>query len=270
VSSVVRLARSSWAVAWVVSVVTAIGFARLFFSGDSWAWFGFAAAQAIASALLIAWARRASFRVGEMQSEAEAPLWKTAGEAIHDVGTPLHVMRFCVQQLFDNPSVVNTERFRDQLTRSSDRTLEAFESLRGFVRSVRDEEGPASLRSVLSHALRVVRARFPEHPALRSLDASSSPDEMLQIGSGPLLRSVSFLLGSCVKSKGPVSLLTERGKNDLRIAITGEASGCCATDVDVQSVRHWIEQWGGDLRRTSLQGGGRVGYALRLEREGRG
>ncbi len=264
-----RLVRSGWPLIWILGMVTSLGGAFLLLSGQTWQWGAFAALQAFAGFALINFSRRMSWRFSKFGSTAEAPLWKAAGEAIHDVGTPLHVMRFCIQQLTENPAVAGTPRFVEQLTRSSDRTLETFDHLRVFTRAIRDEEGPVSFRLAYEQALRVVRARFPDHPALRSLNAAAAPDEMVQIGSGALVRALSVLLGRCLSAPGTISVSVEPGSEQLRIAIAGETCEDESLDLETQSVRNLIEDWNGDLKCIFFPERGTFGYALRLTREAR-
>lgn len=265
-----RLAPTGRPILWLLGMVASVGGASLFLSGQPWQWACFAVLQAVTSFALLKYFQRQAWRYSKFGALSEAPLWKAAGEAIHDVGTPLHVMRFCIQQLVETPSIATTPRFVEQLTRSSDRTLETFDKLRVFTRAVRDEEGPVSFRLAYEQALKVVRSRFPAHPALRSLDAALAPDEMVQIGAAPLVRALSILLGRCLSNPGTISVSVEPGSEQLRIAIAGETCGDKNLDLETQSVRHMVEDWDGDLKRTFFPERGTFGYALKLSREVRG
>ncbi len=253
---------------WILWIAASAGGAFLFLSGDAFHWAAFLLTQVCFAVAAASWVNRTSWRFAGLKQNSEIPLWKAAGEAIHDVGTPLHVMRFCIQQLTENPSIAATPRFLEQLTRSSDKTLESFERLRLFTRVARDEEGPANFKTVYEQALRVVRSRYPSHPALASLDAAQAPEEMVHIGSGALLRALTVLIGRCLSTPGTISVSVHPESNELRIAIAGEANGGDSSlDLETQAVRHSVEDWDGALKRTFFPERGTFGYALHLARE---
>jgi hypothetical protein len=270
VKSLGKLAQTKKGLVWIGLLSLVLGAAFLFLSGSLWNWIGFAATLLIGVFFLARALKRDAWELAARRCEAEGPLWKAAGEAIHDVGTPLHVVRFCVQQLVENPSLATTPRFIEQITRGSDRTLQAFERLRVFTRAIRDEEGPTSFRLGYAQALRVVQARFPDHPALKSLQSAEPPDEIVHIGSGSLIRALSVLIGRCLSAPGTISVSVEPSSEQLRIAIAGEAGGDSQLDFETQSVRHLVEEWGGELKRLFIPERGAFGYTLHLAREVRG
>jgi len=263
-----RLVQSGSIWVWTLWVAVSVGAAFLFLSGDGLHWAAFGLTQIALAVAAARWVNRTSWRFAGLRQSSELPLWKATGEAIHDIGTPLHVMRFCIQQLQENPAIATTPRFLEQLSRSSDKTLESFEKLRLFTRVARDEEGPANFRTVYEQALRVVRSRYPSHPALASLDAAQAPEELVHIGSGTLLRALSVLIGRCLSTPGTISVSVHPESDELRVAIAGEANGGDSSmDLETQAIRHLVEDWDGDLTRTFFPERGTFGYALHLARE---
>ncbi len=262
-----QLAHFGWPIAWVLWMATSLGGAFLFLSGEARQWLGFIVTIGLAGIFAVHSLRQAFWQLTNFRSTVESPLWTAAARAIHDMGTPLHVLRFCLQQLKENPTVATTPGFLEQMHRSSDRTLETYDHLRNYTRAVRDEEGPVSFRLAYEQALRVVRSRFPDHPCLKSLEATQTPEDLVQIGAGPLIRALSVLLARCLNTPGNITVAVNSGTKQLRVAISGAADGPCSPDLETQSIQHLVGNWDGELKPMHFPDDGSFGYTLQLERD---
>lgn len=83
-------------------------------------------------------------------------LWQVAGILLHDLGTPLHVVLFCMDQ------PLSEERAREQVQRSARRAAESFERVRRYVRLIRQEEASADVEDCLRFGRLLMECRVPE------------------------------------------------------------------------------------------------------------
>lgn len=260
------LTRCGWPLTWALGVVLSVASGELLVSSLEVRWLLFTFAQAVILFATLSLVRQQERARAEFERTVEPSLWRAAASAVHDVGTPLHVVCFCAEQLQSNPSAATTPIFMEQFTRSAERCKANFSELRDLVSSLKDDEPPVSFPRAWSHALRAARANAPDAKAWASLDALELPDEAVPIGSASLVRSLTILLSGYAKS--PEIQFTSRAEQGRgQVILTGLSS---PHPHAVGAVAGWLRPWGATVARRGTSQRGGVECALAWPKEGLG
>lgn len=86
-------------------------------------------------------------------------LGEMAGLVVHDLSTPLHIIRFCLEQI-EETREPSQERYFQQLQRSSQRAVELVESLRAYIRNPREKEVSVTYSDAQGHVMRLLEVQF--------------------------------------------------------------------------------------------------------------
>lgn len=96
----------------------------------------------------------------ESEHSRHAAMGEISGLVVHDMSAPLHVVRFCSDQIRENPDLARDPRYIDKLTSNVRRSIELIDSLRAYLKSPELGNPRASLKDAHSDALRLLGSQL--------------------------------------------------------------------------------------------------------------
>lgn len=96
--------------------------------------------------------------------ESENSRYKALGEIsgliAHDLGTPMHVMQFCVNELKENPELINDPLYLSQLSENIKRSVELVNTLRAYLKNPKKVGNSTSFEEAYEHALKLLKMQY--------------------------------------------------------------------------------------------------------------
>jgi len=97
--------------------------------------------------------------------EVEESRFKTVGEiagmVAHDLRSPLNTINYCIETLKENHEKIHDERFMNQLSLNSDRSIELIKSLMAYLKNHSDDE-QESIYESLSYVKNILSTQYPK------------------------------------------------------------------------------------------------------------
>jgi len=163
--------------------------------------------------------------------QAEESRFRALGEIsaliVHDLSAPLHVIRFCTEELRNHPERFKDGRYIEQLSVNGKRSLELIDSLKGYLRNTGGSVG-VELGDAYRDARRLLESQFfTEDFKKITFDTDAASLRLkLRIAKADLIHILVNLIGNSVQN-----LLAAR-ISDARIRVFHEAKDpeeACAT-----------------------------------------
>jgi signal transduction histidine kinase len=215
---------------------------------------------------------------------------------VHDLSSPMHVMRFCLDELREDPSKFSNPKYIQFLTRAEQQCSEMVGSLKAYVRNPDDKKkiiqfGEAykdiySILKVQFHTRGLSKINFEIDPTLETLLIKVNRTDFMQILLNLLQNSVANMLDHNAENpKIAISLEATQSLNsqDAILFITDNGTGLSPQEFErltammhdyqgstdgrkglgMRLIRRLVERYGGDL--SVLQPSAGVGTCFRLK-----
>lgn len=170
---------------------------------------------------------------------AEQSRYQAMGEIssllIHDLGGPLHVLRFCTEHLKTSKMEEFPPKYKEQLVQSSQEAVRLVESFRDFLRAPETSERDANLSEALESVFHILSVQFTESrlssirfeidPNLKKSHAAFRRNELIHIFLNLLSNSVSNLLTHSIPSPRIAMNICEEDEEVLHLRIDDNGTG---------------------------------------------
>lgn len=173
-------------------------------------------------------------------NEADRSMYQMLGEVsaliVHDISGPLHVVKFCVDQLKENPGKIYDSKYIQHLSENVTRATELIDSLRARLKNPEGTKG-CTLAEAHSHVMKFLRTQFEElekirfsmDPGLETLVLRISRVDLIHLLDNLYRNSVSNLLKHRVPNPeiyvGIEKTYDHQGKNYVDILIRDNGTG---------------------------------------------
>jgi len=174
-----------------------------------------------------------------VSQQAEKSRFRTLGEIstliAHDLSSPLHVIRFCVDELKTDPRKIEKADYLNQLTQNVESCENLINSLRARFKNKVEEKSNASFMEVHAYVVPLLKTQFHTEqfqsisfevdPVLNSFSFDLPQIDLVHILDNLYRNSVENLLGNSV-SQPKISVKCHSvSEGSVQIAITDNGTG---------------------------------------------
>jgi signal transduction histidine kinase len=190
-------------------------------------------------------------------TEAEKTRYRTLGEMsaliAHDMTGPLHVVKFCIEQIKEEPEKSKDTRYMLHLAENLNRVLDLIDSLRARLKDSNKNQGGVSVQEAHSHVVRLLetqyssskefnRIKFEVDPDLQNLHLPMSRVDLIHIIDNIYRNSIENMMAqNSTDSRIQIKITGTRSNSQL-LAISDTGTGLSAEDFDKLTAFEFLQK----------------------------
>ncbi|MBI3544182.1 MAG: HAMP domain-containing histidine kinase [Deltaproteobacteria bacterium] len=115
----------------------------------------------------------------EMEQSRFRALGEISGLVVHDLASPLHVVKFCASELAEKPELKDHENYLRMLSLNTNRALDLVDSLKAYLKDPKARSGVASLSETFRYVTQILCTQFRKDGVERGVRFELAPEAAL-------------------------------------------------------------------------------------------